>query len=155
MTYGNYHIGYTISEKYLEVRIFLLKGFRRFTSVLSFLHFKTGIVKGINKDLSKLLKYTEAFKIKVRSYDKERANKFHIDAEKGLKRVKSLYYKLEAANFFGLSRTQSLAEDILSNFYEIEATVRNIAFSKEENFSTDKKLQEFASYLSLTLDKRV
>ncbi len=154
MFYPNYHIGFGFAEKYLEFKIGILKLISHFkvtafnvSNVLTSLHVNSGFIGGINKDLAMFLVVTEGLKVVTKEYDKAAALKEHKEAEKTLSRFRALYTKAEKINFFNHTASPQLFEQILLNFYAIEATLRNIAYS-DVDIPEDQYLNEFASALS-------
>lgn len=144
-----YHFDPFYSNRLLDFKLKFLT-FASFTrKILIIRNFKTGLFTSLNKDLGKIYMMTEGLLNIVAQFDNSQAKEEHILATKSLKKFVKIYASLESANFFSSTETKSLAEKILSNLYSAEFILRNNAYEDVEIDEKDKKLQEYASSISI------
>ena len=121
-------------------------------SKLKFFHFKTGIVQRLNHRLGIIFYATEGF-IKRINTDSSLLPKESLIAEynssyEALSFFRKIYSSFEKVGFFGCKETRELNDAILSNLYEIESSLRQLAFA-EDTVPEDSYLTRTASTLNL------
>lgn len=111
---------------------------------------KTGLIKIVKKHLTKVYLISEGLKSVVKDFNKDRAEEEYGTAQDIANKLRYMVHKLEEINFFNDKEIKNIAESTILNFYQIEATLRTIAYEDLPAISEDKELLEFASRISLS-----
>lgn len=99
--------------------------------------------------LKRLLLQSIVLKRKASKYTSKESRIVYVHSKKLLFSYRKLFSTLEKNNFFNNDETEKIAEETLSNFYDLESILRNKAYENEPVNSDNKALTEFASDVSL------
>jgi hypothetical protein len=154
MSYIQYDSNHDFFSKLLEYRLYLLSTINKLIKAVHFPSLKTGFfttnIAKANKRLGSTLLLIEGLKTQIKDYNKEQAVETYPTVQDALKHFRTnIYQRLAADNFFDNLQTQEICDNIFSNLYDIEASLRNLAYTDVDTFE-DVSLQEFASNLSLS-----
>jgi hypothetical protein len=150
MIAANYHIDPFYSNRALDAKLVGLKITSKIRGFLrsKLVGLKNWIIKGINKDLSKVYIMAEGLNKLVDEFNAEQAKAEYILASKALKKFRKYYTILEDIDFLNSEETKNLSENTLLIFYRIEGKLRSLSLH-DETGENDKELKNVATRISI------
>ncbi len=133
----------------LDLRFHTLKIINYFNLIFSFEKIKEKIILSIRHDLESLFTHISTLKLEIKNIDNSSAIIAYPKAEKDLKRFKKIYNILEKFKFCENQFIAEASENILTELYAIEYTIRLAAFIGKNKIDSDKELINNASIISI------
>jgi hypothetical protein len=151
VVYPTFGISHNIRIKFAEI-------LTQYRNLFSWTDIKTGFIINLTKKLNEDLvnKYVNAKGLHaiISEIDSKQAAELYPPFQKQLYNYNIYFSKLYQDKFFNNEELEQVANDLLSQFYAIDFSLKNKAFSDMPSNNSDKELIKVASQISLkTLSK--